>query len=57
MVEIVKRLLEVYTEEGVAIWLGSRNRNLDDKRPIDLLAHGGDAGREAVITEIERMRA
>lgn len=37
---IVNLLHDVYTDEGVKIWLHSRNRNLDFKRPIDLLAEG-----------------
>src|SRR4051794_30880892 len=32
---IVRELREVYTEEGVQIWLHARNRNLDSQRPID----------------------
>ena len=48
--EAVKRLLDVrtvitllsdsYTDEGIDIWLHSRNRNLDMKRPIDLIVGG-----------------
>lgn len=37
---IVTLLGDVYTNEGVEIWLHSRNRNLDLKRPIDLLVEG-----------------
>lgn len=37
---IVRELREAYTEEGVEIWLHARNRNLDGRRPIDLLAAG-----------------
>lgn len=37
---IVDGLREVYTPEGIEIWLHSRNRNLDSQRPIDLLASG-----------------
>lgn len=35
---VVDQLSEVYTPEGVEIWLHSRNRNLRGQRPIDLLA-------------------
>ena len=48
--EAVKRLLDVrmvvqllsdsYTDEGIDIWLHSRNRNLEMRRPIDLLTEG-----------------
>lgn len=48
--EAVKRLLDVrtvvellsdsYTDEGVDIWLHSRNRNLDMRRPIDMIIDG-----------------
>jgi transcriptional regulator with XRE-family HTH domain len=46
----VKRLLDVrtvvellgdsYTDEGIDIWLHARNRNLDMRRPIDLIVEG-----------------
>jgi transcriptional regulator with XRE-family HTH domain len=48
--EAVKRLLDVrtvvellsdsYTDEGIDIWLRARNRNLDMRRPIDLIIEG-----------------
>lgn len=34
---IVTLLSDVYTNDGIEIWLHSRNRNLDLRRPIDLL--------------------
>jgi transcriptional regulator with XRE-family HTH domain len=37
---IVSLLQDAYNDEGVRIWLHSRNSNLDFKRPIDLLAFG-----------------
>lgn len=37
---IVELLGDSYTEEGIEIWLHSRNRNLDMARPIDLLTEG-----------------
>jgi hypothetical protein len=37
---IVEILRDSYTEEGIKIWLHSRNRNLDLRRPIDLLTQG-----------------
>jgi transcriptional regulator with XRE-family HTH domain len=48
--DTVKRLLDVrtiiellsdsYTDEGIDIWLRARNRNLDMRRPIDLIVAG-----------------
>jgi transcriptional regulator with XRE-family HTH domain len=37
---IVELLGDSYTEEGIDIWLHSRNRNLDMRRPIDMLTEG-----------------
>lgn len=37
---MVTLLGDVYTNEGIEIWLHSRNRNLDLKRPLDLLVAG-----------------
>jgi hypothetical protein len=37
---IVELLSDSYTEEGIDIWLHSRNRNLDMRRPIDMLTEG-----------------
>jgi DNA-binding transcriptional regulator YiaG len=37
---IVDLLSDAYTDEGIDIWLHSRNRNLDMQRPIDLLKEG-----------------
>ena len=37
---IVSLLHDAYTDEGIKIWLHSRNRNLDMSRPIDLLTEG-----------------
>jgi len=37
---IVDLLDDVYTEEGIQIWLNARNRNLELQRPIDLLTAG-----------------
>ena len=58
--EAVKRLLDVrtvitllsdsYTDEGIDIWLHSRNRNLEMQRPIDLIV-GGEI--DKVIDEAE----
>ena len=37
---IVDLLSDAYTDEGIDIWLHSRNRNLDMRRPLDLLKEG-----------------
>ena len=37
---IVELLSDSYTDEGIDIWLHSRNRNLEMRRPIDLLIEG-----------------
>ena len=38
---VVDRLEEVYTPEGIEIWLHSRNRLLGGRRPIERLRSGG----------------
>lgn len=35
---LVHELQDVYTDEGIQIWLRSRNRNLGGQRPMELLA-------------------
>ena len=37
---VVQLLSDSYTDEGIDIWLHSRNRNLEMRRPIDLLTEG-----------------
>lgn len=49
---IKDQLREVYTEEGVTIWLNGRNRSLGGRRPIDLLRDGNS---EAVRHAVERL--
>ncbi len=49
---VVRELREVYTDEGVEIWLHSRNRNLDGERPIDLLTEGS---MDEVLQEVQRV--
>ncbi|UNX53437.1 DUF2384 domain-containing protein [Georgenia sp. TF02-10] len=49
---VVDHLRDVYTEDGVEIWLHGRNRGLGGQRPIDLL----EAGQFDVVLEaIERL--
>lgn len=49
---VMEQLREIYTDEGVEIWLHGRNRALGGERPIDLL-RAGDF--EPVLTLIESM--
>lgn len=49
---IVEELQDVYTPEGVDIWLHARNRNLGGRRPLELLIDG-DSG--AVLEEAQRL--
>lgn len=49
---LIGELREVYTDEGIQIWLNARNRNLAGERPIDLLL-GGQA--ESVLREAQRL--
>lgn len=37
---ILERLRDIYTEEGIRIWLHSRNNDLGMRRPIELLEQG-----------------
>jgi transcriptional regulator with XRE-family HTH domain len=37
---VVELLRDSYTDEGIDIWLHARNRNLDMRRPIDLIVEG-----------------
>jgi transcriptional regulator with XRE-family HTH domain len=49
---LVEQLQTAYTDEGVQIWLHSRNRNLGAERPIDLIL----ADRlDEVVEEAERI--
>lgn len=49
---LIEELQTAYTEEGIQIWMNSRNRNLQGQRPIDLLV----AGRiDEVLEEAQRV--
>lgn len=50
---IVSQLREVYTPEGVEIWLHGRNRGLEGQKPIDLLL-GGDF--QPVLYAVDRLK-
>lgn len=49
---LVEELQTAYTEEGISIWLNSRNRNLSGQRPIDLLVAGNI---DEVLAEAQRV--
>lgn len=49
---IVRLLSDTYTREGIRIWLNARNRNLDLRRPMDLLEDGNI---DAVLEEANRI--
>lgn len=48
----LKRLGDLYTPEGIDIWLNSRNARFEMKRPIDLLTDGEI---DRVSEEVEAM--
>lgn len=50
---IFQLLLDIYDEEGALIWLRSRNRLLDNERPIDLT--GTPEGTEQVRQLLEQL--
>lgn len=52
LAHLVNELREVLSEEGVEIWLKSRNRNLGGHRPLELLAAGAA---NDVLRESERV--
>lgn len=51
---VIQALDDVYTREGVDIWLHGRNRGLAGRRPIDLLFEGQF---DTVIDEVERLKS
>jgi hypothetical protein len=50
---VVDALNEVYTPEGIDIWLHGRNRSLKGQKPIDLLVEGDFM---TVLAAIERLQ-
>jgi hypothetical protein len=50
---IVEALGEIYTPEGIDIWLHGRNRSLRGEKPIDLLTAGDF---KTVIAAIDRLK-
>jgi DNA-binding transcriptional regulator YiaG len=49
---VVEELRDVYTDEGIQIWLRARNRNFGGQRPIDLIT-AGDI--DTVLQEAQRL--
>jgi hypothetical protein len=49
---VVDLLGDIYTPEGVEVWIHGRNRFLSGERPIDLLRAGSF---EPVLNEVERL--
>jgi DNA-binding transcriptional regulator YiaG len=52
VVHLVSQLRDVYTDEGIQIWLKTRNRNLGGRRPIELL---GEGRFDEVLEEVDRV--
>lgn len=49
---VIEQLSDVYTDEGIEIWLHARQRALGGNRPLDLLREGEF---EAVLAAVERL--
>lgn len=49
---VIEQLSDVYTDEGIEIWLHARQRSLDGRQPIELLRQGQF---EAVLSAVERL--
>ena len=49
---IVELLSEIYDDEGIEIWLHSKNRSMEGQRPLDVLV-GGDF--QTVSAAVERL--
>lgn len=47
LADVVAALRELYTEDGIALWLGAPNRMLDGERAIEVCTT--QAGRERVL--------
>lgn len=50
--QVVKDLGEIYRDEGIQIWLHSRNRHLGGRRPMELLTAGA---LDEVFTEVDNL--
>ena len=49
---VIEQLSDVYTDEGIEIWLHARNRGLGGAKPIDYLRDGKF---ELVLTLVDRL--
>lgn len=49
---VIEQLSDVYTDEGIEIWLHARQRALGGRRPLDLLREGEF---EAILAVVERL--
>lgn len=49
---VIEQLSDVYTDEGIEIWLHARQRGLGGRRPLDLLQEGQF---EVVLTAVEHL--
>ncbi len=49
---VIEQLSDVYTDEGIEIWLHARQRALSGQRPVDLLRAGQF---ETVLQLVERL--
>lgn len=49
---VIEQLSDVYTDEGIEIWLHARQKALAGQRPLDLLQQGKF---EAVLTAVEHL--
>lgn len=49
---VIQALRDVYTEDGVEVWLHGPNRNFGGRKPIEMLEEGDFA---EVLQEIERL--
>jgi hypothetical protein len=51
---VIEQLKEVYSPDGVDVWVHGRNRELGGRRPIDLLREGDF---ETVLYAVERLKS
>lgn len=49
---VIESLLDTYKPLGVGIWLLSQNRNLNGRRPLDLICEGNPG---PVLDEADRL--
>lgn len=49
---VIEQLSDVYTDEGIEIWLHARQRGLGGRQPIELLREGRF---EEVLSAVERL--